>query len=267
MPSPDLPALIARARTATADADLATRAVPLLDLTSLRGDESSTEIEALCDRAERHGTAAVCIYRAHLALARKRLAGGTVRLATVANFPDGSDDLARAAEETAAAVAAGADEVDVVAPIQAIRDGDIGLVGELVEACREAAGARTTLKLILETGSLREPDLITAAARTAVMAGIDFLKTSTGKAAVGATLEAAALLLAVIEEAGGRVGFKAAGGIRTAADAAAYLALADAIMGPDWASPRTFRFGASSLLDDLLRVAGREEAIGTGGSY
>jgi deoxyribose-phosphate aldolase len=85
-----------------------------------------------------------------------------------------------------------------------------------------------------------------------VMAGADFLKTSTGKAEVGATLEASAALLAVIREAGGRVGFKAAGGIRTAADAAGYLRLADAIMGSGWASPRTFRFGASSLLDELL---------------
>ena len=186
----------------------------------------------------------------------RALAGSAVRFATVANFPHGGDDIAAAAEETAAAVAAGADEVDVVAPIAAILDGDIGLVGELVEACRAAAGPGTTLKLILETGSLQEPAVITAAARAAVMAGIDFLKTSTGKAEVGATLEAAAALLAVIHEAGGRVGFKAAGGIRTAADAAGYLHLADAIMGPGWASPRTFRFGASSLLDDLLGRGG-----------
>jgi deoxyribose-phosphate aldolase len=268
LPSPDLPALIASAQAATADAGLAARAIPLLDLTSLKGDETPEEIERLCARALRHEVAAVCIYPAHLPVACRHLAGGTVRLATVVNFPDGSDDLARAADETAAAVAAGANEVDVVAPIQAIRDGDIGLVGELVEACREAAGAHVTLKLILETGTLREPDLITAAARAAVMAGIDFLKTSTGKVEPGATLDAAALLLAVIQEAGGRVGFKAAGGIRTARDAASYLHLADAIMGPDWASPRTFRFGASSLLDDLLRVAGREEdGGGTGGSY
>jgi deoxyribose-phosphate aldolase len=180
-----------------------------------------------------------------------------VRLATVANFPDGSDDVARAADETAAAVAAGADEVDVVAPIAAIGEGDIGLVEELVLACKAAAGPSTLLKLILETGSLREPDRITAAARAAVMAGVDFLKTSTGKAEVGATLEAAVLLLAVAQEAGGRVGFKAAGGIRTADEAAGYLHLADAILGLDWATPGTFRFGASSLLDDLLRHLGQ----------
>jgi deoxyribose-phosphate aldolase len=258
VPSTDLASLLKQAGTATADAGLAARAVPLLDLTSLTGEETASEIERLCRRALAHGTAAVCLHAQHVPLARELLAGSAVRVATVANFPGGSDDIGRAAEETAAAVAAGADEVDVVAPIAAVREGDIGLVGELVESCRAAAGPGTTLKLILETGVLREPDLITAAARSAVMAGVDFLKTSTGKAEVGATLEAAALLLAVIDDAGGRVGFKAAGGIRTAAEAAGYLHLADAILGPDWVSPRTFRFGASSLLDDLLRQGGRE---------
>lgn len=266
MPSSDLPTLIAEARRATADAVLAGRAVALIDLTSLRGEETPAEIEALCARAVRHGTAAVCIYPDHLALARERLGRGPVRLATVANFPQGGDDIARAADETAAAVAAGADEVDVVAPIAAIQEGDVGLVEELVQACRAAAGPDTTLKLILETGALQEPDRITAAARAAVMAGADFLKTSTGKIEVGATLEAAALLLTVIQEAGGRVGFKAAGGIRTADDAAGYLHLASVMLGPDWASPRTFRLGASALLDDLLRRSGRGDgAVATGG--
>ncbi len=178
-----------------------------------------------------------------------------MRLAAVANFPHGGDDLARTADEAGAAVADGADEVDVVAPIQAIRDGDVSLVGELVEACRATVAPSTRLKLILETGVLVEPALIAAAARAAVMAGVDFLKTSTGKTPVSATLEAAAILLAVIVEANGRVGFKAAGGIRTTADAAGYLHLADAMLGPGWATADRFRLGASSLLDDLLRVA------------
>jgi deoxyribose-phosphate aldolase len=144
--------------------------------------------------------------------------------------------------------------VDVVAPLDAIRDGDIGLVGELIDACRLASGPATTLKLILETGLLAEPELITAAGRAAIMAGIDFLKTSTGKRQPGATLEAAATLLALCAEADGRVGFKAAGGIRTTADAAAYLALADAIMGAGWADPTRLRIGASALVDDLVRL-------------
>jgi deoxyribose-phosphate aldolase len=262
VPSLDLRSLVQQAREAPVGAGLAARAIPLIDLTSLKGDESAPEIERLCGRAVEHGTAAVCIYPDHVPTARAKLAGCAVRLAAVANFPHGGEDIARAADETAAAVAAGADEVDVVAPFAAIAEGDVGLAGELVEACRAAAGPGTTLKLILETGTLREADVITAAARAAVMAGVDFLKTSTGKAEVGATLEAAAALLAVIHEAGGRVGFKAAGGIRTAADAAGYLRLADAIMGPGWASPRTFRFGASSLLDELLG-GGCGEARGT----
>ena len=256
MASPDLGSLIEAARTAPVTAATAARAMALIDLTSLKGGESSAEIAALCGRAVSHRTAAICVYAEALPAARPLLAGSGVRLATVANFPHGGDDIVAAAEETAAAVAAGADEVDVVAPIGALLEGDVGLVGELIEACRAAAGPEITLKVILETGALREPDLITAAARAAVMAGVDFLKTSTGKIEAGATLEAAATLLAVCREAGGRVGFKAGGGIRTAADAAAYLHLADAIMGAGWASPRTFRFGASALLDDLLGRGG-----------
>jgi deoxyribose-phosphate aldolase len=267
MPPRDLAALIDKAKAATADAAAATRALALVDLTSLGGSETAADIEALCRRAVRHRTAAVCIYAVHVPLARRLLDGTGVRLATVASFPEGSEDILAAADEAAAAVAAGADEVDVVAPIAAIRDGDTGIVGELVEACRTAVGPTTTLKLILETGALQEPQLIAAAARAAVMAGVDFLKTSTGKAAVGATLEAAAVLLAVCAEADGRVGFKAAGGIRTTADAAAYLALADMLVEPGWASPRRFRFGASGLLDDLLRTLGRGEGGGAESGY
>jgi deoxyribose-phosphate aldolase len=254
--SPDLRVLVEAARCAAATPETARRAIGLIDLTSLKGGEPSVEIEELCRRAVEHGTAAVCVYAEAVSAARPVLAGSAVRLATVANFPYGGDDIAAVAEETAAAVAAGADEVDVVGPISSLLDGDVGLVGELIEACRAAAGPSITLKVILETGTLREPDLITAAARAAVMAGVDFLKTSTGRSEVGATLEAAATLLAVCREADGRVGFKAAGGIRTAAEAAAYLQLADSILGSGWASLRTFRFGASSLLGDLLGRSG-----------
>lgn len=267
MPPRDLAALVEKAKAAPDDAAAAARALALVDLTSLGGNESEADIETLCRRAKEHGTAAVCIYARHVPQARRLLAGSKVRLATVANFPEGGDDILAAAEEAAAAVAAGADEVDVVAPIAAILEGDTGIVGELVEACRAAVGPAVTLKLILETGVLQQPELISAAARTAVMAGVDFLKTSTGKAPVGATLEAAAVLLAVCAEADGRVGFKAAGGIRTTADAAAYLALADMLVEPGWPVPRRFRFGASGLLDDLLRTLGRGEGSGTAGGY
>ena len=260
--------LLAQAAAAQATPELARRAIGLVDLTSLSGQETEAEIEALCRKAVAHGVAAVCIYPAYLRQARPLLSGSSVRLAAVANFPDGSDDIARAADEAAAAVADGADEVDVVAPVAAIMDGDIGLVGEMIEAVRVAIGPSTTLKLILETGVLADPDRITAAARAGVMAGVNFLKTSTGKVPVGATPEAAAVLMRVCEEADLRVGFKASGGIRTASDAALYLAIGDAIMGKDRILPRTFRFGASSLLDDLVRVAqGGASSSASGSGY
>lgn len=251
--------LLERARAAVPDAAWARRIVPLLDLTSLRGDETEEEIRVLARRAVRHGVAAVCVLPDRLATARAVLAGSKVRLATVAAFPGGSDEPTVTAAEVAAAVRAGAQEVDVVAPLGAIRAGDLASVSELVEACRAAAPG-ATLKLILETGLLADPPLIAAAARAAVMAGIDFLKTSTGKIPQGATLEAAFVLLEVIAEAGGRVGLRLSGGIRRIADAAPYLALAEAMQGEAWVSPARLRIGASALLDDLLRFSGEPGA-------
>jgi len=247
------PDLIAAAAAAPADADIAARILPLVDLTSLGDDDTDEKVERLCDRALETGVAAVCVWPRFVPLARKRLGTAPVRLATVANFPDGSDDVATAVRETRAAIDAGADEVDVVAPIGAILEGDVGLVSELVQLCREATPEQT-LKVILETGRLEDPTRITAATRAAIMAGPDFLKTSTGKFPTGATLEAAAVLLAVLEEADGRVGIKFSGGIRTTAQAAGYLHLVGHFMGSGWTSPSTVRFGATALLDDLLAV-------------
>lgn len=264
MPPRDARSLVEAARGARADAALAEWAIGLLDLTSLGDGDSEATVEALCRRAVAAEVAAVCIWARFLPVARPLLDGTGVRLAAVANFPHGSDDIMAAAEEAAAAVAAGADEVDVVAPIEAIRGGDVGLAGELIEACRTATGPGTTLKLILETGALAETGVITAVARTAVMAGVDFLKTSTGKIGAGATLEAAAALLSVAAESDGRVGVKVSGGVRTADEAAGYLHLAAALLGGGNVSAASFRFGASSLLDDLLRVGGRSEASTTG---
>jgi deoxyribose-phosphate aldolase len=245
------PDLLERAANAPGDAAAAGRILPLVDLTSLA--EGDAHIETLCASAIDAGVAAVCVSPRFVPLAKARLDCNPIRLATVANFPEGSDDLARAARDTADALAAGADEVDIVAPIQAILDGDIGVVTELVQACRKAA-PDSTLKVILETGRLAEPARISAAARAAIMGGCDMLKTSSGRFPVGATLEAAAVLLAVIEEADGRVGIKFSGGIRTTQQAAPYLYLVDHFLGSGWTSPDTLRFGASALLDDLLRI-------------
>ncbi len=249
----DLDAILAAADARDVDAALARRFVEAIDLTTLNGDETEADIEALCARATQHGVAAVCVLPDALPVARRCLDGSRARLATVANFPHGGDDLAGTADAVAVAVAAGAMEVDIVAPLEAALDGDVGLTGELVTLCREAAGPTTTLKLILETGRLQRPELITAVARSAVMAGIDFLKTSTGKIETGATPEAAALLFAVAQEAEGKVGVKISGGVRTARDAMRYWQVGEAIMGERWMTAAHFRFGASKLLDELVQ--------------
>lgn len=247
----DLDAILAAADARPITAAIARRFVSVIDLTTLNGDESEADIEALCARAKSHGVAAVCVLPQMIPTASRCLAGSRVKLATVANFPAGGDDLAGTADAVAEAVAAGAQEVDIVAPLAATLDGDVGLTGELIALCRDRVGPDITLKLILETGLLQRPELITAVARSAVMAGVDFLKTSTGKIPVGATPEAAALLFAVAQEAGGRVGVKVSGGIRTARDAIRYWQIGETVMGADWLTPTHFRLGASKLLDEL----------------
>jgi deoxyribose-phosphate aldolase len=154
--------------------------------------------------------------------------------------------------ETGAAVADGANEVDLVMPYRRVGD-DPDLVYGLVSGTRSAAG-KALLKVILETGELQDEALIRKASEIAIDAGADFIKTSTGKVPVNATPEAARIMLSVIADQGGDVGFKPAGGIKTLGDANLYLDLAAEALGPDWATPRTFRFGASSLLDNLLAI-------------
>ncbi len=251
----------------------ARQALALMDLTSLNDDDSDATIEALCQQAKTPaGTpAAVCIYPGFVVTARRALMAhgleGIVRVATVTNFPHGGDDIMAAARETRAAAASGADEVDVVFPWRALMAGDEETGRELVAACKQAAGD-ALLKVILETGELKDPALIRRASELALEGGADFLKTSTGKVAVNATLEAAEILLTTIRDSGRDVGFKAAGGVRTVEDALAYLQLAERLMGVTWLTPAHFRFGASGLLGNLLqtlRVDGAGNA--TSGSH
>jgi deoxyribose-phosphate aldolase len=234
----------------------ARRALALVDLTSLNDDDTPERIAALCEQAvtPEGPVAAVCIYPRFVAQAAAALAGTPVRVATVANFPAGLDDPRGARREAEQAIADGADEVDVVLPYLAFAAGDRDAALEVVRQTR-AATAGATLKVILETGRLETEALIRSAAESALEAGADFVKTSTGKLKPGATLEAARPMLEAIRDHG-RGGFKAAGGVRSTEDAAAYLALADEIIGPGWAAPTTFRFGASGLLGDLLDALG-----------
>ncbi|MBM7344538.1 deoxyribose-phosphate aldolase [Pantoea coffeiphila] len=242
----------------------ALRALKLMDLTTLNDDDTDAKVIALCHQAKSPAgnTAAICIYPRFIPVARKALREqGTpeIRIATVTNFPHGNDDIEIALAETRAAIAYGADEVDVVFPYRALIAGNETVGFELVKACKEAcAAAGVLLKVIIETGELKDPALIRKASSIAIDAGADFIKTSTGKVPVNATPEVAEIMMRVIAEKGvqQQVGFKPAGGVRTADDAALYLKLADDILGSGWADARHFRFGASSLLASLLNAAG-----------
>ncbi|ARJ41242.1 deoxyribose-phosphate aldolase [Pantoea alhagi] len=249
----------------------ALRALKLMDLTTLNDDDTDAKVIALCQQAKSPAgnTAAICIYPRFIPIARKTLREqGTpdIRIATVTNFPHGNDDIEIALAETRAAIAYGADEVDVVFPYRTLMAGDTETGFKLVKACKEAcAAASVLLKVIIETGELKEEALIRQASEIAIDAGADFIKTSTGKVPVNATPEVAKIMMEVIRDKGvqDRVGFKPAGGVRTAEDAALYLQLADDILGSGWADARHFRFGASSLLASLLNAAGYESARST----
>ena len=242
---------------------VAKRALSLMDLTSLTDSESTQDIIHLCQQAKSPAgeTAAICIFPRFIPIAKKTLlAQGTshVKIATVTNFPHGNDDIEIALAETYAAVAYGADEVDLVFPYQALIAGNETVGFDMVQQCKKACGDKAVLKVIIETGELKSEALIRQASEISIKAGADFIKTSTGKVAVNATPEAAKIMLTVIKEINTNVGFKAAGGVRNADDAAVYLGLADTILGSDWADTQHFRFGASSLLASLLDTLGYE---------
>lgn len=236
---------------------LAARLLSLLDLTSLGENDTPAQIEALCRSATAASClpAAVCVYPEHVTTARRCLHGSSVKVATVVNFPDGGSDPGRVERETRRALGAGAQEIDLVLPYGALIGGDAARARTVVRTCRAVCTDGVQIKLILETGALGTPDLVHAACVIGLEEGVDFLKTSTGKVSVNATPEAAALILDAITAAGGRCGFKAAGGIRTLDDAVTYLELAEARLGEDWCDARHFRIGASALFGELSTIA------------
>jgi len=231
--------------------------IQLMDLTTLNEDDTNQKVIQLCKDAHSAAsdTAAVCIYPRFIPIARKTLNEQNtpnIRIATVTNFPHGNDDLDIALAETRAAVAYGADEVDVVFPYRALMAGNSEIGEAMIKGCREICGADVKLKVIIESGVLQTPELIRQASLISINAGADFIKTSTGKVAINATLEAAEIMLKAIKESGQDVGFKAAGGVKDAQTAHNYLQLSRDILGDDWVTPAHFRFGASSLLVSLL---------------
>jgi len=246
--------LIQEARRIALTPALAGRLIGLIDLTSLDSADTTESVRALCRRASTPAgpVAAVCIYPAFVTQSRRDLAGSAIRVATVIDFPGGDgapDDVAREAE---LALRAGADEIDLVLPYRRFLGRSAPQAIDNVRTVRKVCGADITLKVILEVSAFPDAESLAAACQATILAGANFLKTSTGKTGSGATLEAAAIMLAQIAASRLPVGFKASGGVRTFADAAPYLALAESILGEGWVSPATFRIGASALLPDLL---------------
>tara|TARA_R110001583_G_scaffold6618_6_gene33620 strand:- start:4343 stop:5116 length:774 start_codon:yes stop_codon:yes gene_type:complete len=248
------------------------QAISLMDLTTLNDDDTDAKVIQLCKDAQTlaGNTAAVCIYPRFIPIARKTLANlgcESVKIATVTNFPHGNDELEIALAETRAAVAYGADEVDVVFPYRALIAGNTDIGAQMIAGCRAICADKVCLKVIIESGELKTEALIKQASDISIEAGADFIKTSTGKVPVNATLEATKIMLQAIKDSGKDVGFKAAGGVKDAQTAGQYLQLARDIMGDDWLTVDHFRFGASSLLVSLLNELNLTEKVAQQGAY
>lgn len=214
-----------------------------VDLTSLNDNDTDETIKTLCQKAHTAlgNVAAVCIYPRFVKFAWTLLAETPIKIATVANFPTGKNSLDHTLQEIKQAILDGASEIDVVTPHNP----------DFLKRCKDYCGDKTLLKVILETGALN-PEQIEQASMEAIDAGADFLKTSTGKIAIGATKEAAEIMLRVIKNTNKKIGFKASGGIRTIEQAQMYIDLFNHTLGKNELTPKRFRLGASSLIDHLL---------------
>ncbi|MER3402820.1 MAG: deoxyribose-phosphate aldolase [Armatimonadota bacterium] len=254
-------------------------AVSMCDLTTLEGADTPEKVRRLCARARNPYTpregmparevlqvppvAAVCVYPSLIAVAKQALEGTAIKVAAVgAAFPSGQYPFALRLADVKWAVREGADEIDMVLNRNAFLSGDYRRAYDEIVRVKEACGDRVHLKVILETGELGSYDAIRKAAHLALMAGADFIKTSTGKIQPSATRPTTLVMLEAIRDfydATGRVaGMKPAGGIRTAKDAIRYLILVNETLGSEWLTSDRFRFGASSLLNDLLRQLVKE---------
>jgi deoxyribose-phosphate aldolase len=244
-------------------------AISMIDLTTLEGADTPGKVRSLCAQARRPDpgypevpkVAAVCIYPDLADVAVQALRGSGIAVAAVATaFPSGRTSRAVKLADTALAVEAGANEIDMVIDRGAFLTGRYGAVYDEIVAVKQACGNgehRAHLKVILETGELGGYDDVRRASWLALLAGADVIKTSTGKISPAATLPVVQVMLQAVRDwyrvSGERRGVKAAGGIRTAKDAIRHLVAVNEIAGPEWLTPDLFRFGASALLGDLLR--------------
>ncbi len=229
----------------------------LIDLTSLNEADDEAAITSMCAKAisPLSHVAALCVYPQFVKQVVSFVNNRPIKIATVVNFPSGNDPLDKVLFLIQQAISDGANEIDVVFPYQQYLAGDVEHAVQFVQQCKTHCGADVLLKVILETGALNDLVKVADISRRVLLAGADFLKTSTGKIAVGATLEAAQVMLLTIKEMSKKLnrsfGFKASGGVRTVADATQYINLAAEIMGDDWVQADNFRLGASQLVDCL----------------
>jgi deoxyribose-phosphate aldolase len=235
----------------------------MIDLTTLEGMDTPDKVRRLCRKGrdplpgeDLPSVGAICVYPTMVSVAKEALAGSSVKVASVATaFPSGQTFHEIKIDEARRTVAAGADEIDMVISRGAFLAGDYGRVFDEIAAIREACGP-AHLKVILETGELGTYDQVRRASRIAMDAGADFIKTSTGKISVAATMPVTLVMLEAIRdfylETGRIIGMKPAGGIRTAKEAWHYLAMVKETLGDTWLTNRFFRIGASSLLNDVL---------------
>ncbi len=243
--------------------------VSMIDLTTLEGKDSAGKVIALCNKArwphERDDVpscAAVCVYPNLVPVAKRALEGSTVKVASVATaFPSGLSPLDIKLSDVRRAVEFGADEIDMVIDRGAMLSGEHNQVFDEIVATKEACGP-AHLKVILETGELGTYDMVRKASQIAMLAGADFIKTSTGKVTPAATPAVTLVMLEAIRDfyhqTGKRIGMKPAGGIRTAKQALHYLCIVKETLGDEWLDPDWFRFGASVLLNDVLMQLEKE---------
>ena len=246
-------------------------AVSMIDLTTLEGKDTRGKVMALCRKAVRPDptdpsvphVGAVCVYPSMVGFVKQALAGSGVKVASVATgFPSGQTFSEIKVQETRATVAAGADEIDMVIDRGAFLSGDYQKVFDEIAEVKEACGP-AHLKVILETGELANFDQVRKASLIAMYAGADFIKTSTGKVAVNATLPVTLVMLEAIRDfyhtTGRQIGMKPAGGISNAKLALSYLVLLHETLGSEWMTPDMFRIGASTLLNDILMQLRKEK--------
>jgi deoxyribose-phosphate aldolase len=239
-------------------------AIRVMDLTTLEGSDTPGKVSALCSKAIRPdptdpsipSCAAVCVYPNLVPVAKERLAGTGVKVASVSTaFPSGQSPLDVKLRETEEAAAMGADEIDMVIDRGAFLSGRYAKVFDEIVRVKEACGD-AHLKVILEVGELGTYDNVRRASLLAMAAGADFIKTSTGKLPGAATLPVQLVMLEAIrdvhDETGRKIGMKPAGGVRTAKNAIQYIVQVHETLGPEWLTPDLYRIGASSLLNDVL---------------